>query len=174
MLDQTPANETRYRAQFIVDASAHVDRSNRNVIGFQCLVVPRAGWRSDDWCLAFLPGMAPEHLLRMLVGDTLSPASIKTVDVCSSESGWGKPGRNRSPVGSAGTMKYWVSNVSATTTDGSPTGTVSSLSNAAWTGVDQATLGLVNANTFYRQNFTNTSFVYFDQFDSRCQTFIGH
>ncbi|MBL0221474.1 MAG: hypothetical protein IPQ17_01650 [Xanthomonadales bacterium] len=48
------------------------------------------------------------------------------------------------------------------------------MANTGWTGVDQVALGFSTANTFYRQNFTNTSCVYFDQFDSRRQTFIGH
>ncbi len=74
-----------------------------------------------------------------------------------------------------GSLRYWVTNVTTSTTDGSPTGpAVTGLANSAWTGVDQVALGLAGASTFWRQNFTNTNFVYFDQFDSRRQTFIGN
>ena len=74
-----------------------------------------------------------------------------------------------------GQLKYWVSDATAAApAEGSPTGTVSNLTNSGWTGVDQVTLGLGGANANWRANYTGTDYVYFDQFDSRRQTYIGH
>ncbi len=175
VLDQTPANETRYRAQFIVDVSGlALTQANRNVIGFSILGATAPVGGTSRMAFATLTGNGSASIVRLSVGDTSQPSQYQQVDVPLPN----QAGANRIEidltVGSPGSMRYWVSNVSASTADGSPTGTVSSLANTGWTGVDQVTLGLVNANTFYRQNFTNTSYVYFDQFDSRRQTFIGH
>ncbi|OJY96414.1 MAG: hypothetical protein BGP25_14675 [Lysobacterales bacterium 63-13] len=110
----------------------------------------------------------------MFVGDTNQGSQYQTLDIPLPN----QAGANRVEIdlvtGAAATMKYWVTNASASTTEGAPTGTFTNLANTGWTGVDQVALGFSTANTFYRQNFTNTSYVYFDQFDSRRQTFIGH
>lgn len=175
VLDQTPANETRYRAQFVVDASGiGLTNANRNVVVFQALGGTTPAGASSRLVSVLLTGNGAGASLRILAGDLNQGGQYQSVDVPLPN----QAGANRFEfdltVGAAGTMKYWVSNVSAATTEGSPTGTLSGLANAGWTGVNQATLGLSTANTFYRQNFTNTSYVYFDQFDSRRQTFIGH
>jgi len=175
VLDQTPANETRYRAQFVVDVSGlSLTQANRNVIGFSVLGATAPAGGTSRMVFATLTGNGSASILRLSAGDTSQGSQYQQIDVPLPN----QAGANRVEidltVGSPGSLRYWVSNVSASTVDGTPTGTLSGLANAGWTGVDQATLGLVNANTFYRQNFTNTSFVYFDQFDSRRQTFIGH
>jgi hypothetical protein len=180
VLDQTPASEARYRAQFIVDVSGlGLTQANRNVIGFSLLGASAPAGGTSRMLFATLTGISGGAGLRLSVGDTAEASQYRQIDIPLPN----QAGANRveidlvvAPTGapSTGSLKYWVSNVSATTTEASPTGSVPGLTNAGWTGVDQATLGLVNANSFYRQNFTNTSYVYFDQFDSRRQTFIGH
>ena len=175
VLDQTPANETRYRVQFIVDASGiGLTQANRNVVAFQMLGASAPAGGSSRLVSAILTGNGTGTVLRILAGDTNQGSQYQSVDVVLPN----QAGANRVEfdllIGAAATMKYWVTNVTAATTEGAFTGQFTGLANTAWTGVDQATLGLSTANTFYRQNFTNTSFVFFDQFDSSRQTFIGH
>ncbi len=175
VLDQTPASETRYRVQFIVDASGiGLTQANRNVVAFQMLGATAPAGASSRLVSALLTGNGSAAILRILSGDTSQGSKYKSVDVPLPN----QAGANRVEfdlvIGAAGTMKYWVTDVATSTTEGAFTGQLTALVNNGWTGVDQATLGLSTANTFYRQNFTNTSYVYFDQFDSRRQTFIGH
>jgi hypothetical protein len=175
VLDQTPANEQRYRVQFIVDAAGiGLTQANRNAIVFQALGQSAPAGGGNRMVFALITGNGSGSVLRIFAGDTTQPSQYKTVDVTLPN----QAGANRVEfdltVGASASMRYWVTDVATATTDGSPTGTLSALANTAWGGVDQATLGLATANTFYRQNFTNTSFVYFDQFDSRRQTFIGN
>ncbi|MBX3696671.1 MAG: hypothetical protein KF811_02590, partial [Dokdonella sp.] len=175
VLDQTPANEQRYRAQFIVDVSGlSLTQANRNVIGFSVLGASAPAGGTSRMLFATLTGNGSASILRLSVGDTAQVSQYQQVDIPLPN----QAGANRIEidlvVGNPGSIKYWVSNVSASTSEGSPTGSIATITNNGWTGVDQVTLGLVNANTFYRQNFGNTNFVYFDQFDSRRQTFIGH
>ena len=176
VLDQTPANETRYRAQFIVDVSGiGLTQANRNVNAFTVLGATAPAGGSSRMVSALLSGNGTGAILRILAGDTSQGSQYQSVDVVLPN----QAGANRVEIdlvvgAGTGTMKYWVTNVATATTEGSPTGQFTALANTGWTGADQVTLGLSTANTFYRQNFTNTSFVFFDQFDSRRQTFIGH
>jgi hypothetical protein len=176
VLDQTPANETRYRAQFIVDASGiTLTAANRAATVFNVIGAGAPAGGTSNIVQVFLRGDGTGSALRMLVGDTAQPSLYRTVDVALPN----QAGANRVEVdltiaAGTGSLRYWVTNVTATTTDGAPTGSVTGLANSVWTGVDQVTLGLAGASTFWRQNFTNTNYVYFDQFDSRRQTFIGH
>ena len=175
VLDSTPANEQRYRVQFIVDASGiGLTQANRNVVAMQILGTSIPAGGSSRLVRVTLTGNGSAAILRILAGDTNQASFVQSVDVALPN----QAGANRVEfdltIGAAATMKYWVSDVATATTEGSPTGTFTNLANSGWGGVDQASLGLASANTFYRQNFTNTSFVYFDQFDSRRQTFIGN
>ncbi|MGB0132774.1 hypothetical protein [Dokdonella sp.] len=177
VLDQTPANESRYRAQFIVDASGiTLTAANRAATIFNVIGGGTAPGGTGNIVQTFLRGNGTGASLRFLVGDTNQGSLYQIVDVALPN----QAGANRVEIdlnvagASGGSMRYWVTDVAAATTDGSPTGTVSGLSNDVWTGVDQVVLGLAGASTFWRQNFTNTNYVYFDQFDSRRQTFIGN
>lgn len=175
VLDQTPANEQRYRAQFIVDVSGiGLTQANRNAIAFTALGQSSPAGGGNRVIFALITGNGSGSALRIFAGDTNQVSQYQIVDVPLPN----QAGANRVEfdltIGASASLRYWVSDVSASTSDGSPTGSLTNLANTAWGGVDQATLGLSTANTFYRQNFTNTSFVYFDQFDSRRQTFIGH
>ena len=176
VLDQTPANETRYRAQFIIDASQiPLTNANRAAIAFNVLGAVAPGSASINMVTAFLTGNGANPILRLSIGDTAAAGSYQVVDVPLLNT----TGANRFEIdltvgAGTGSLRYWSTDVATATTDGSPTGTVTGLTNSGWTGVDQITLGLAGANSFWRNNFNNTQFVYFDQFDSRRQTFIGH
>ena len=176
VLDQTPANETRYRAQFIVDASGiTLTAANRAATVFNVIGGASAPGGTGNIVQTFLRGNGTGAALRFLVGDTAQPSLYRIVDVTlPNQAGANRVEIDLTVAAGTGSFRYWVTNASASTADGSPTGSVTGLANSVWTGVDQVVLGLAGASTFWRQNFTNTNFVYFDQFDSRRQTFIGH
>ena len=176
VLDQTPANETRYRAQFIIDASGiGLTQSNRAAIAFNVLGgTPPAGG-TNNMLQVFLRGNGSGAALRFLVGDTAQASFYRTIDVpLPNQAGANRVEIDLTVGAGTGSLRYWVTDAAASTTDGSPTGTSTTLANSGWTGVDQITLGLGGASGQWRANFTSTSYVFFDQFDSRRQTFIGH
>ncbi|MEZ5462441.1 hypothetical protein [Dokdonella sp.] len=176
VLDQTPASETRYRAQFIVDASGiTLTAANRAATVFNVIGTGTAPGGTGNLVQAFLRGNGTAASLRFLVGDTNQGSLYQIVDVAlPNQAGANRVEIDLTVAAGTGSMRYWVTDVATSTSDGSPTGTVSNLANSVWTGVDQVVLGLAGASTFWRQNFTNTNYVYFDQFDSRRQTFIGN
>jgi hypothetical protein len=75
--------------------------------------------------------------------------------------------------GAAGCFRYWIAAEGAATApvDGSPTGTYSA-SNAGWSGIKQANLGLFSTSSHFRTDDASKNFAV-DEFDSRRQTFIG-
>lgn len=176
VLDQTPGNELRYRAQFIIDASAiGLTQSNRAAIAFNVIGGTAAPGGTSNMLQIFLRGNGSGNALRFLVGDTTQPSFYRTIDVAlPNQAGANRVEIDLTVANGTGSLRYWVTTVAASTTDGAPTGSVASLSNMGWTGVDQITLGLGGASGQWRQNFTGSNFVFFDQFDSRRQTFIGH
>ena len=173
--DDTPASETRYRAQFLFDPTS---MSGTN------------GTNQADIFLANAPA-AFNGLLRLVqVKFSGSGAGTKrilfnaacnngTTNVCSAVLDLPtQAGPNRIEidltVGASGSLRYWVTPIATATTDGSPTGTLALTGgNAGWVGVDQIYLGLASPSAQYRtQNAAGVG--YFDQFDSRRQTFIGN
>jgi len=69
-----------------------------------------------------------------------------------------------------GCFSYWLSDDTATTAAATPTGT-QAVTNTAWDGIIQTSLGILSANPSYRS--TNGTFLIFDEFDARRATFIG-
>lgn len=174
--DNTPANETRYRFQFLVNGSAlgnfgvtdSVQIFNSNA------AVPNAaaGGRRQIVTLALTPGPAGAKRITITASNgTAAPfrTSVTTGDLL--------PGTNRIEVdltvgaGAAGALKYWL-NAAAGTTEPAATGSIASLNNAGWVGVDSAGLGLSGASPAYRAAHAG-QIVSFDTFDSRRQTYIG-
>ncbi|HNR91228.1 MAG TPA: hypothetical protein PKO41_02270 [Dokdonella sp.] len=172
--DDTPANEARYRAQFIFDPTS---MSGTN------------GTNQADIFLANAPA-AFNGLLRLVqIKFSGSGAGTKRIVINAACNNGGtnvcsvpvdlpvQGGPNRIEidltVGAGGSLRYWVSNLATSTSDGSPTGTLSLTGgNAGWVGVDQAYLGLASPTANYR-TINAAGVGYFDQFDSRRQTFIG-
>ncbi|MEZ5522085.1 MAG: hypothetical protein R3F08_11520, partial [Dokdonella sp.] len=65
VLDQTPANEQRYRAQFIVDVSGlSLTQANRNVIGFSVLGASAPAGGTSRMLFATLTGNGSASILR--------------------------------------------------------------------------------------------------------------
>lgn len=173
-VDQTPNAEQRYRARFIVGSAIALTQASRSALIFNAVGPTAAPGGTQNALQIFLLGNGTGKSLRFLIGDTTQPTQYRQVDIALPN----QNGENRVEIdltfgASNGQLRYWVTDQATATTDGAPTATVTGLANSAWGGVDQAVLGLAGASGLWRSNFTNTSFVDFDEFDSRRQTFIG-
>jgi len=78
---------------------------------------------------------------------------------------------NACAAGDAGCFRYWITAEGSSSSEGSPAGSCS-LSNAGWSGVTQANLGLFTTTANFRTNNLSKNLA-IDEFDSRRQTFIG-
>lgn len=180
VMDDTPANEPRYRAQFLFDAGA------------------LTGANGASQAVVFAGNAPAVHggLLQMVKisftgsGGGTTTAGKRIIIRTACESGAGslcgsapitlpnQTGVNRIEfdlvVGASGTFRYWVTDgAAAGGSDASPTGTiVVNGGNAGWTGVDKAYMGLSAPTAAYRSVNTDAN-AFFDRFDSRRQTFIG-
>ncbi|GMV28678.1 MAG: hypothetical protein AMXMBFR59_08030 [Rhodanobacteraceae bacterium] len=173
-VDQTPNAEQRYRARFIVGTAIPLTQASRSALIFNVVGPTAAPSGTQNALQIFLLGNGTGKSLRFLVGDTTQPTQYRQVDIALPN----QSGENRVEIdltfgASNGQLRYWVTDQATATTDGAPTATVTGLANSAWGGVDQAVLGLAGASGLWRSNFTNTSFVNFDEFDSRRTSFIG-
>jgi hypothetical protein len=172
--DDTPASETRYRAQFIIDPTGLSGAGGTNQANVFLANAP-----------TIFNGVLP--LVRMQF--TGSGAGTKRLNILAACNNGGtnicigqvnlpvQAGPNRIEidlqVGAGGTLRYWASDLATVTSDGSPTGSVTLTGgNAGWVGVDTVFLGLASPTSAFRTANTG-SVAFFDQFDSRRQTFIG-
>ena len=175
--DDTPANEPRYRAQFIFDPS---------------LLTGANGANQATIFLANAP--APHNTVLNLVKITFAGSgggstsagkklfiatACETGNVCTAQVPLvNQTGPNRIEidltVGASGSLKYWVNDAATTgITEGSGVTLAVNGGNAGWTGVDTAFLGLSSPSMAYRTSNAGVN-AWVDQFDSRRQTFIGH
>jgi hypothetical protein len=165
--DNTPANEQRYRAQFIINADALGSiNSIQSSKVFGASTDAAANGVTDNVRLTLLGNLAGST---NILG-VLTPCAAGGGSVCSATTPLAA-GNNTIEIdwvkGAAGTLKVWVnSNV-----EGTPTLTLTGDS-SAWGGVDFATLGLSTPSPGFRSGHLN-QIVNFDRFDSRRQTFIG-
>lgn len=174
--DNTPANETRYRFQFLFDASGFGAFGTTDSVGIfnGNAAAPNAAGanRRQIVTLALSPGPAGAKRLTITASQgNASPfrTSVTTGDLL--------PGVNRIEIdltvgaGAAGALKYWL-NAASGTTEPAPTGTIASLNNSGWVGVDSAILGLSGGSPSFRAAHAG-QFFGADTFDSRRQTYIG-
>lgn len=172
--DNTPANEPRYRFQFLLQADALTAQGATQAAqiftansanpfpapggSLQVLRISLSGGGTTGRRVTFLAAcnVAPDFLCA-------TPAvEIPATGVSRIEGDL--------TIGGAGTgqLSYWVNN----TTAGTPTGTLP-VDNAAWVGIDAALMGLSRTTASFRANQSARN-VNFDEFDSRRQTFIGN
>lgn len=173
--DDTPANEARYRAQFLFDPTSLSGAGGTNQTdlflansaaqfnGLLRVVRMQYGGSGGGTKRLFITAACNNGTTNTCIGQIDLPTQA---------------GPNRIEidltVGAAGTLRYWVTPVATATTDGAPTGSVTLTGgNAGWVGVDTAFVGLASPSSAFRNVNTNAP-AYFDQFDSRRQTFIGH
>lgn len=165
--DNTPAGESRYRAQFFINADT---LTGQNLI--QTVKIFGAG---TDTAFGGVSDVVRLTVVGNVAG-TSKTLGIFTVcegqpsNLCSASAPLAA-GTNRIEIdwqkGATGSLRVWVNS----TTEGSPTSTLNGNS-ASWGGVDFATLGLAAPAAAFRAAQLNRA-VGFDEFDSRRQTFIG-
>jgi hypothetical protein len=166
--DNTPAGESRYRAQFIVNVDA--------LTGLNSIQSVKLFGAATE-----TPALGVAEVVRLNVfgniGGTAKTLGIVTAcaaqpsGLCSATTALAT-GENKIEIdwqkGASGSLRVWVNNA----VEGTPTTTVN-VDNSAWGGVDFAVLGLGTASPGFRSAQLNRA-VGFDEFDSRRQTFIGN
>lgn len=163
--DDSPSNEPRYRAQFLVNADG------------------LTGLGTFAAAQMFSVQSAAAHLgSNFLVQMGISGGANKNLNIITANQGASgnissnfvplAAGVNRIEIdlqmGATGSLKVWLNSG----VEASPTLTFSSVNNAGWVGANRANLGLAAANNIFRANNAG-QLVSFDQFDSRRTTFIG-
>ena len=165
--DNTPANEQRYRAQFIINADAlGAVTSIQSAKIFGGSTDTPANGVTDNIRMSLFGNLAGTT---KILGVT-TPCAGQAGNICSATTPL-VAGNNTIEVdwvkGAAGTLKVWVNS----NAEASQTLTLTGDS-SAWGGVDFATLGLSTPSPGFRSGHLN-QVVNFDRFDSRRQTFIG-
>lgn len=175
--DDSPANETRYRAQFIFDPSALSGANGAN----QATIFLANAQAAHNTVLNLVKitfagsgGGSTSSGKKLFIA-----AACETGGICSTQVPLpNQTGPNRIEVdltvGASGALRYWV-NDAATTGITEASGVTLALTggNAGWVGVKQAYLGVASPSVSYRGTNAGVN-AWFDQFDSRRQTFIGH
>jgi hypothetical protein len=184
--DNSPQSEPRYRARFYFDLSKlSLPLSNSQTEIFDAFSNTAPGSFGTDEVQIFLVGGASPSA-RFLVADAGKTSGANVVNSTLPASANGHyyiefdltKGAGSSSVvacngGDAGCFRYWIVAEGGTApADASPTGTYSA-SNAGWSGVVQAQLGLYATTTKFRQSNVSSNSFTVDEFDSRRQTFIG-
>lgn len=176
--DDTPAAETRYRAQFLINVDALTSLTATQVVRVFAAITDA-------------PSSGVSELVRFAVyGNVTGTTKLLSVTTACSNNATGRCSNSLTLSGGAsgvhrveidwtqgtglagdgsgsGGVKVWLNN----TTEASPNVTVPA-NNTAWGGVDSAALGLTQASPGFRTAQANR-IVSFDQFDSRRSTFIG-
>jgi hypothetical protein len=164
--DNSPATEPRYRAQFIVNTDSITSlNSIQSAQIFSATTDTAVSGVSQLVRLNVFGNLAgSQKLLGIVTACTGQPSNIcsDTVQLAA--------GNNRVEIDwnkASGYLKVWVNH----NVEGSPDKNITA-NNAAWSGVDFATLGLASASAGFRTVALN-KVVSFDTFDSRRTTFIG-
>lgn len=163
--DDTPAAETRYRAQFLINLD---DLNPFNAIFTDAVQVFAAAPSAPangvlQTVRLSVVGSGTSRSLNVFTADTGATGNVQTASTPLTtgtntvEIDW------QSGVG----LKVWVNSGNEAT----PTLTLTA-ANGSWGGVDTAYLGLSTATADYVTDQAG-KFVQFDKFDSRRQTFIG-
>jgi hypothetical protein len=180
--DNSPNNEVRYRAQFIFDPTnlSGANGTNQAPIFTANAAAVHSGTLSLVKITFAGSGggstSAGKRLFIAAVDQGAVGGFANAVVPLPTQSG---PNRIEIDlqVGAAGTgqLRYWVNDAATTgLSDSSPTGTIALTGgNTGWVGVKNVFLGLTSPTVNYRAVNTDLN-AWFDQFDSRRQTFIGH
>lgn len=166
--DDTPSDEGRYRAQFLVDADALTGQNLMQTAKiFGATTDNGFGGVSDVVRLTVFGNVTgTTRTLAIFTAcegepsNTCSMTAPLTAGVNRIEIDWQKD--------ASGSVNVWINN----TNESSPTLTIDA-DNVSWGGVDFATLGLSMASAAFRASHLNNA-VSFDEFDSRRTSFIGN
>lgn len=174
--DDSPAGETRYRFQFLVNPDAFGAFGNQDSVllfsGNAASPYPATGGRRPIVTVALSAAGSGAKRLTIIAACENAATNYRCVTTTPNL----VAGMNRIeldvPVSSSGTLKYWL-NAAAGTAEPAETGKIEALNNVNWVGVESATLGLVSPSPAFRTAHA-AQVANFDAFDSRRQTYIGH
>lgn len=175
--DDTPANETRYRFQFLFNPASVAPTFG----DFDSVVLFSAN------SAAGFPTGGSRQMLRVVLAKSAAGLRLTLISACNNPGTANRcvtttpdlvAGVNRIEVdlkvgsGTAGSMKYWLNAAVGTTEPGATGQYPTGFDNSGWVGVKQALLGLTTPSPDYSTNQAGKS-VFFDAFDSRRSTYIG-
>jgi hypothetical protein len=173
--DDTPANEPRYRARFLINADGIINLGSFSAVQVETSNAAAAYPPANGFLYAFRLTMSGAaggaKNLNIIAANEGQPNNVTltsaplTAGTNSVEIDWQVAS---TPGGSDGSLTYWINN----NVEGTPTGSLTGLSNSGWVGVDSTYLGLAAPNSLFTANNTAMP-ADFDTFDSRRQTFIG-
>lgn len=176
VVDTSPSNEPRYRFQFLIDPSnlgtfGNLDSVSVFAANSQA-TYPSSGGTKKVLSVGVVPASGGAKRLAFVYacdnGSTNTCLAVSSANLAS--------GVNRIEVdmqfGSSGSIRYWM-NAAAGSSEPTPTGNITGINNAGWVGVDIASLGLGSPSPSFASGHSSQD-VYFDTFDSRRQTYIGH
>jgi hypothetical protein len=190
--DDSPHNETRYRARFYVSLAALAlfggDSAHTGVV-FKVNDATSPGAFTSDQLVVRLAGSPTAPTVRFFVADANStitgirpivftlPASathtwrIET-DLQIGTAATSVAGGCTTMPASGGCFRYWVSDAAAASgSDSAPDGSFT-VNNSGWSGAETAFLGLQTTTPNFRTD-DHGILIVLDEFDSRRQTFIG-
>lgn len=185
VIDNSPQSEARYRARFYFDISnLSLPLSNSQTEIFDAFSNTAPGTFGTDEVQIYLVGGATPAV-RFVVADSGKSNGVSTISSTLPSAtgsfyvefdltkGAGSSSAVACNGGDAGCFRYWIAPQGGTApADGTPTGTYSA-SNAGWSGIVQAQLGLYSSTAKFRQGNVSSNSLTVDEFDSRRQTFIG-
>jgi hypothetical protein len=173
--DTTPANEVRYRFQFMIDPSTSLTNFGGTdfVTVFRANAAAAANGTVNILTVSLVPGPNGVKRVRFnaacATGTNFRCAASDTTDL---PAGASRIEGDLLVQASGATIRYWI-NAPAGTTEPAPTGTVSiDGGNADWVGVDTAIMGLSGPSGSFKNTHAGQA-VGFDTFDSRRSTYIG-
>jgi hypothetical protein len=189
--DTSPANETSFRARWYFDVSAlTLTLANFQTEMYNAFADTAPGTFNTDEIKVFLIG-GGTPALRFKVADAGQASGFKTitqtlptaitaghyyVEVDFTQ-GAGSSSAVACNHGDAGCFRYWITAEGVAATDPGTAGTNAafgtySASNANWSGITQANLGLYSTSANFRTNNLSAN-LKVDEYDSRRQTFVG-
>jgi len=170
--DTTPANEPRYRFQFLIDPTNFATFNSTDFVAIlRANSAAAANGTQNMLGVTLVAGPAGAKRVRFnaacATGQNFRCAQSDTTDLPSG------PTRIEGDltVGATATLRYWI-NAAAGTTEPAPTGTLTIGDNSAWAGVDTAIMGLSGPSVPFKDTHAGQT-AGFDTFDSRRQTYIG-
>lgn len=167
VVDTTPADEPRYRAQFLINVDELTGQNTAQPV--------RVFTATTNAPANGIPAVVTLSVFGNAAGTAkvlgISTANGSGVLSATAPLTGGAAGVHRVEIdwqkGVAGSLRVWVNS----TDENNATRTLD-VNNDAWGGVDTANLGLAAPSAQFRANQVNRN-VYFDEFDSRRSTFVG-
>lgn len=168
VIDETPEDEARYRAQFLINADALTGQNIAQPVRVFAAITnaPSSGVPDVVNLTIFGNAAGTTRTLGISTACASNPtgrcstSAPLTAGVNRIEIDWQKVGTD--------SLRVWVNS----TDEGSETISMD-VDNSAWGGVDSAALGLTAASPAYR-TAQSGKIVSLDEFDSRRATFIGN